>query len=76
MSRCDLFKPGQCDEFTDSTFDIGPAVYRKFSPGGAYLGSTARYSCIDNHMIASGDEVRTCVDGGVWSGELFNAKSA
>ena len=68
MGRCDLFKKGQCDAFKDS--EASPAVYRKFpSSGGAYVDSTARYACIENHMIASGDEVRTCLPGGVWSGK-------
>ena len=41
------------------------------------FGTTATYSCDDNHVLSVGDTVRTCVsdgssDVGVWSGsELF-----
>ena len=34
---------------------------------GTSIGSTASYECFEGTVL-EGDEIRTCVDGGVWSG--------
>lgn len=35
---------------------------------GTTVGSTATYECYVGFVLADGDEIRTCVDGGYWSG--------
>lgn len=34
---------------------------------GTSIGSIASYDCFDGYRL-DGDEIRTCVDGGVWTG--------
>ena len=36
--------------------------------GGPNEGDTCLFSCDDGHVL-SGSDLRTCMDGGVWSGE-------